>query len=389
MAQATPDDNMTITPAEDTISAPYFDDAFTRSDTSIGSGSFGSVYECTPTPVGEAYLLRKGLIEAGQTIPGLVVKSLATAIGSDPREKENLSMWKHKGIVQFFGEFPDRSGQRHLVLEAMYGVGDGDLFKNAPDQLKGASPGDFWRYIITHNPISDGEFRMIAYQLLSAVAFLHSEIVAHRDLKTENMLCGLPILETKLGTAPTVKLSDFGTARALDVEDQFGLRRQGTTLAIGIDGTKRWTGTAQYIAPELLKLGEQADAIANTLLHEKAKQGYKELAREIRFIDEYDTKCDIYSLGVTFVFMLTKTLPYGSFSNPMEICFQYKIGETAVKKCLPLMNYFKIEPDTMKLVLSMIAENPDDRPSAETLLSKSYFDAMREDHGHGDDEMEM
>jgi hypothetical protein len=35
----------------------------------------------------------------------------------------------------------------------------------------------------------------------------------------------------------------------------------------------------------------------------------------------------------------------------------------------------------------MIAENPDDRPSAETLLAKSYFDAMREDHGHGDDEM--
>ena len=381
MAQATPDNNMTITSAEDTIAAPSFEDAFTRSDTSIGSGSFGSVYECKPTSIGEAYLLRKGLIEAGQKIPGLVVKSLATAIGSDPREKENLSTWKHKGIVQFFGEFPDSKGQRHLVLEAMYGVGDGDLF---PEQLNGASPGDFWRYIITHNPISDGEFRMIAYQLLSAVAFLHSEVVAHRDLKTENMLCGLPILETKLGTAPTVKLSDFGTARALDVEDQFGLRRQGTTLAIGIDGTKRWTGTAQYIAPELLKLGEQAEAIANTLLHEKARQGYKELAREIRFIDEYDTKCDIYSLGVTFVFMLTKMLPYGSFSNPMEICFQYKIGETAVKKCIPLMNHFRIEPDTMKLILAMIAENPDDRPTAEELLNSSYFDAMREDD---DDEM--
>ena len=44
MAQAPPDDNMTITPAEDTISAPYFDDAFTRSDTSIDNINVNGSY---------------------------------------------------------------------------------------------------------------------------------------------------------------------------------------------------------------------------------------------------------------------------------------------------------------------------------------------------------
>ena len=82
-------------------------------------------------------------------------------------------------------------------------------------------------------------------------------------------------------------------------------------------------------------------------------------------------------------------LPYGSFNNPMEICFQYKIGETAVKKCIPLMNHFRIEPDTMKLILAMIAENPKDRPTAEELLNSSYFDAMREDDDDDDDDEMM
>ena len=36
----------------------------------------------------------------------------------DARERENLNTWKHHGIVQYYGEFPDKSGRRHLVLEA-------------------------------------------------------------------------------------------------------------------------------------------------------------------------------------------------------------------------------------------------------------------------------
>jgi serine/threonine protein kinase len=316
MAQATPDDNMTITPAEDTISAPYFDDAFTRSDTSIGSGSFGSVYECTPTQVGLAYLRDQGLV--GDTVPRLVVKSPKDIHTGDSRERENLSTWKHKGIVQFFGEFPDRSnGVRHLVLEAMNGVGDGDVKISDVDK-KASSPGDFWRYIATREALTDGEFRMIAFQLLSAIEYLHHYNVVHRDLKTENMLCGEPILANpKLGTAPTVKLSDFGTARALTVVDQYGLRRQGTTLAIGIDGTKRWTGTAQFIAPELLKLGAAAGVLADELLDAKAAHSPNEkFPREIHFMAVYDTKCDIYSLGVTFFSMLLKKLPYGNENDP-------------------------------------------------------------------------
>jgi hypothetical protein len=40
-------------------------------------------------------------------------------------ELEALDKWKHGG--QFFGEFREPSGCRHLILEAMEGVGDGQL----------------------------------------------------------------------------------------------------------------------------------------------------------------------------------------------------------------------------------------------------------------------
>jgi serine/threonine protein kinase len=363
-----------------TEDTPYFQDAFDVVNASIGEGSFGSVYEVTPTPLGLAFLRSQGLV--GDKVPRLVVKSpKKLKVPADDRERQNLRKWRHKGIVQFFGDFEDReNGQQHLVLEAMHGVGDGalreKLLKKSPEFLDGASPGDFWRYIMTRDQMSDEVFRVIAYQLLLPLHHLHHEHVAHRDLKTENILCGYPLINTIRGMAPTVKLSDFGTARALDVKDQFGITtRQGTTLAIDVFGEKRWIGTVQYIAPELLKLGEDAEKLADTILSEIPKIGPNEqlFPGEIHIVHEYSTACDIYSLGVTFFFMLTKMLPYGKENDPLEIRFQYKIKRTAFENCKPILELFKIEPETINLVLSMVAENPESRPTAADLLSSTYF----------------
>jgi serine/threonine protein kinase len=368
-------------PTASSIPTPYFQDAFEKGNASIGEGSFGSVYEVTPTPLGLAFLRSQGLI--GDKVPRLVVKSPNGRRTGDPRERENLRTWRHKGIVQFFGEFPDRDNEQrhHLVLEAMHGVGDGaareELLKKFPEFLKGASPGEFWRYIMTRDRMSDEVFRVIAYQLLLPLQYLHSYDVAHRDLKAENILCGYPLINTIRGMAPTVKLSDFGTARALNVEGQLGIStRQGTTLTIEADGTKRWTGTAQYIAPELLILGEQALEMAREL-----RIGHPE--QEIHFTADYSTKCDIFSLGVTFFFMLTKSLPYRNANyGPLDLIEAYRMDNTTpAQRCLPIMNFFRIDPETIKLVLSMVSGDPNERPTAADLLNSSYFTSVKDDHG--------
>lgn len=374
--------------AKSPVQPPTFEEAFTTG-VEIGKGSFGYVLECFPTPKGIEYLRYLKLVDA--EVPHLVVKSPNKGLPVDKavkspkkgvnRESEALNSWKHKNIVQFFGEFKDQSGGRHLVLEQMSGVSDGPFICYFSEKdKKESSSGDLWRYIMSRKLVSDGEFRIIAFQILSGIKYLHEHNVAHRDLKTENMLCGSPIIKTSIGDAPTVKLSDFGTARVLSVEHQVaGGLREGTTVEIVNDNVYdlKWMGTAQYIAPELLKAG--AEKIEEMRRRSEGSENPKRLRVDIpkKVVGLYDTKCDIYSLGVTFSFMLTKELPYRRENNEEKIYDYISVGGTANRLLKLIMNRNNISPETINLVLKMLESDPSKRSSAAELLADSYFDSIR------------
>ena len=357
---------------------PLFDEAFVTGQI-IGLGSFGEVRECRPTAVGHSYLVQANLINPATSVPQLVVKSPRRGAPKDNREREAdererqaLQSWTHKNIVQFFGEFPDSTGSPHLVLERIGGLADGPhIGLLTGEDQRASSTGELWRYIVTRDRITDGEFRLMSFQILSATAYLHENGVAHRDLKTENMLCGLPMITTSLGIAPTVKLSDFGTARVLSVEDQFGVthHREGTVISI-VNGQPRWLGTTQFIAPELLRAGIDR-------VRQAREDGAINLDNSVRYLGAYDKNCDIYSLGITFVFMLTKTLPYGT-SNDAALLFRFmESGSTAAVLCNDVMIQYNVNEETRKLVLSMLHIDPLQRSSAKDLLSSRYFDMIR------------
>lgn len=70
-----------------------------------------------------------------------------------------------------------------------------------------APGGDLFSYIAANgNKLEDLTARMIAWQLLQAVDYLHDLGIVHRDIKTENVL----IAQTDLGGR--VILTDFGFA---------------------------------------------------------------------------------------------------------------------------------------------------------------------------------
>eukprot|EP01083_Nonionella_stella_P128444 389241_1 len=77
--------------------------------------------------------------------------------------------------------------------------------------------------------ISEMEIKVIAKQLVCALQFLHESRVIHRDIKPQNIL---------LSADNTIKLCDFGFARALSEE---------STMATSIKGTPL------YMAPELVQ----------------------------------------------------------------------------------------------------------------------------------------
>lgn len=75
--------------------------------------------------------------------------------------------------------------------------------------------------------------RMIAYQLIVAVRYLHSKNCGHLDIKCENILLSLlkPIAgkdaDNKTREYPLVKLADFGYSRIIG-DNSFRKTRVGT-----------------------------------------------------------------------------------------------------------------------------------------------------------------
>ena len=74
--------------------------------------------------------------------------------------------------------------------------------------------------------------RLIARQLIEAVAYLHDKNVAHRDIKPENILLARPKDESE------IKLTDFGFASEFNPKARFAAT----------------CGTPLYVAPEIISL---------------------------------------------------------------------------------------------------------------------------------------
>jgi calcium-dependent protein kinase len=131
---------------------------------------------------------------------------------------------------------------------------------------------------------SEESAKDIMRQLVSAVAFLHSQGIVHRDLKLENFL----FTKRPSDGGTVVKLIDLGLSR------RYGTGERTLTGALVIRRMHSVVGTPYYIAPEILA---EADTSGG------AKRGYDHLV-------------DSWSLGVIAYMLISGTPPFaGSRDN--------------------------------------------------------------------------
>jgi len=172
---------------------------------------------------------------------------------------------------------------------------------------------------MANEELSIAEIARIGEDVASGLMAIHREGIVHRDLKPANIL---------LMPDGSAKLADFGIAKSINSE----------TNEVPLTGSDEGVGTLGFVSPE----GASCAPLTES--------------------------SDIYSLGATLYKMLTNQIPFVQRADTL--------AET-IKKILlyppePIENFREdCPPELSKLVMSMMAKNPSDRPpDAATVASK-------------------
>ncbi len=171
--------------------------------------------------------------------------------------------------------------------------------------------GDLKQLINERGRLSGPELARLGEEICAGLAHAHERGVIHRDIKPPNIL---------LDENGHAKVTDFGIARALDAT-------QATR-------TGAYLGTAVYSSPEQL-WGRKATP-----------------------------KSDVYSLGATLYQAATGEPPF-SRGTPLEIASQH-VSRTPTP---PRERGAEVSKDLESLILTCLAKNPDERPTAEGMRS--------------------
>jgi serine/threonine-protein kinase len=246
----------------------------------LGTGGMSNVYKAT-----DRILERT-----------VAVKILAEHLSDDERfvarfKREALAVAKliHPNIVQVYDTGVD-DGRHYIVMEYVEGRSGAQILQR-------------------HGPAEPEIAAEIGIQACAGLDYAHRRGIIHRDVKPGNlMVVGGPVG----GGEMTVKLTDFGIARAIE---QTRITQVGSVV-----------GTAAYLAPEQVR-GEEATPAT-----------------------------DVYALGVVLYQFLTGRLPYEGSS----------LAELAVRqqneKPLPPSTYNSEVPETLgAAVLRALEGDPNRR----------------------------
>ena len=158
--------------------------------------------------------------------------------------------------------------------------------------------------------------------VLKGLEYIHSHRYVHGDVKPSNVL---------LNGEGRCKLGDFGTAKQLhDSKDKIYVLR----------------GSPLYMAPEVINADHEL------------KIGY-------------DTKADIWSVGVIALELVTGRSPFYHIEGAGGMVFMKYVCElTEAPDLSPL---FELDPLIFEFVKSCLEPDPEKRPSASELLKSSVF----------------
>jgi eukaryotic-like serine/threonine-protein kinase len=187
----------------------------------LGAGCMGEVYRAHDTKLNRDVALK--------ILPEAFVLD-ANRVARFEREAQVLASLNHPNIAAIYG-FEESLGMQALVLELVEGPTLADR--------------------IARGPVPLNQALQIARRIADALEAAHEQGIVHRDLKPANI---------KVGDEGTVKVLDFGLAKALNPEWVAGdLTQPPTITSLDVmSGVGPLLGTAAYMSPEQAE-GRPAD----------------------------------------------------------------------------------------------------------------------------------
>ena len=214
----------------------------------IGEGSYGAVYLAFNLYTKQKVAIKRIVKNKENEIDELELKN----------EINILKKLDHPNILKII-EFYSSEHSYYIITDY---CANGELY----DQIK-------YKY-------NENQLAVLFYQVLSGIAYLHTNNIVHRDLKLENIL--ITEIETNKKTNDRyfwIKIIDFGTAKFFDKNKK----------------EKSVVGSSYYIAPEVLK-------------------------------KSYNEKCDTWSIGVILYMLIVGRAPFDG-SDDEEIINNIKKGK--------------------------------------------------------------
>ena len=280
----------------------------------IGSGTFGSVY------------MARDEEGSGEAVAAKVIDESKMKWAKILFEVKLLSkVAHHEGIVGLYGAHEvSNAGGRCVVMLLELGTG-----------------GDLLSLLTRKGVLAEAEALRYFREIVGAVEFLHTQRIAHRDLKLENVL---------ISASGSCKIADFGLAHEYVGELDFGPR---PVPGIPNEFVGGWSerevlydvcGSKSYLAPEvLLKLGYD---------------GYA---------------ADVWSLGICLFAMLTGSFPFTeAVAHDADYAVAHKQAAAHGSLTLAVFQLYRtpcpLSPRAVELIDHLLRISPVRRSSAADAL---------------------